>query len=176
MCALAASISGYYRCYSDDILWVCAKEFGDLVQDETEKALKNLGERIKVNKAKNVVSEYSEGPAGSITCASKRLQYLGFEFDGKATFIRSSTLLRYWRRVVWGVRSAKKKTQISASAGGSPIVYKRSLYRRFTHLSRANFIRYALNCAGQMDGDGIKRQVDRHWERIQGELSKPLER
>lgn len=174
MCSLSASIDAYYRLYSDDILWICDHKDVTLVQNETEKFLRQLGGSIKINKAKTVISTYRRTSSGELICAGRPLQYLGFEFDGTERLLRSSTLSRFWRRVVFGVRSAKRDAHKAAQAGGKLVVFKRSIYRRFTHLGRSNFITYALRSAKMTKGKGIRKQIARHWDRVQAEIRKPL--
>lgn len=169
MQSIATSIGGYYRRYCDDILWIVDKEHLALVQDSVEEHLKTLGPDAKVNRDKTVVSIFQ---AGTLQAGSKPFQYLGFVYDGERRLIRSQTCSKYWRKVVYAVRAAKRRAKKSAIAPG--VVFRRKLYRRLSHLGKRNFIRYARNAEKVMESGDIKRQIRRHWQRIHKELEKPI--
>jgi RNA-directed DNA polymerase len=173
MCTLATAIGGYYRRYSDDILWICGVSDQALVVAEIDSALSDLGKGLKINGPKTVISVFEELPGGGIRCIGRPLQYLGFEFDGRKRLVRGSTVSRYWKKVILGIRAAKRKAREAERSGGNPVPFRRAIYRRYTHLGGSNFIRYALRAAKRMKGRGIRHQISRHWERIREEFNKP---
>lgn len=170
MAELEKSVPGYYRRYCDDILWVTSAEHEVTIRNEIDVALSAQGPDLKINHAKTTVSTFVEnklagGPA---------LQYLGFTFDGRDRRIRSQTLSRFWRKVVFGIRAAKRRAKRSASKGADGKLFKRKIYRRFTHLGRRNFLSYARRAWSKPYSDGIRRQLRRHWERVHEEIDRPL--
>ncbi|MGA1859581.1 antiviral reverse transcriptase Drt2 [Azospirillum sp. 11R-A] len=171
MVALAHGLHGYYRRYCDDILWIIEDGDQDTVQRAVEIALTRIGSKIAVNQEKTIISRFD---FKGLSAGEKPLQYLGFTYDGYKRLIRSQTLSKFWRKVVYGVRAAKGRANKSAKAGASGDVFKRKLYRRFTHLGRNNFISYAKRSFKTMEDEAIRSQVKDHWQRIQEELGKPL--
>lgn len=171
MAALAYAIRGYYRRYCDDILWIVDIEDEALVLQKVVQALAKVGVELKVNEDKNVISVFE---MGTLESGSDLLQYLGFTYDGKQRLIRSQTLSRFWRKVVYGVRAAKHRAEKAAKAGGDGRLYKRKLYRRFTHLGRKNFLTYARRSYDLMEDADMREQIKGHWGRVQKELEKPL--
>ncbi|CAO3355116.1 antiviral reverse transcriptase Drt2 [Azospirillum melinis] len=171
MIALAHGLHGYYRRYCDDILWIVEDGDQGTVQEAVEIALGKIGDEIKVNRDKTIISKFG---FDGLVVGEKPLQYLGFTYDGHQRLIRSQTLSKFWRKVVYGVRAAKNRARKSAKAGTSGDVFKRKIYRRFTHLGRNNFISYAKRSFRAMDDEAIRSQIKDHWKRIQEELGKPL--
>jgi len=154
---------GYYRRYCDDILLVVPPDKAAVVSSVIAVALKGQGDHLFLNDKKTTETHFK---AGRIA-AGPVLQYLGFTFDGSVRLIRSQTLSKFWRRVVYGVRAARRRAKKSSV---SPHVYRRKLYRRFTHLGKSNFLTYAKRAWTISDDKGIRRQVRRHWERLHEEL------
>jgi len=169
MAKLAADVGGYYRRYCDDILWIVPLGCGERITKRTEDAVGRHGTHLKVNGEKTVISYFSDGEITS----GPVLQYLGFTFDGKVWRIRSQTLSKFWRKVVYGVRAAKKRAAKAARNGGDGRLYKRKIYRRFTHLGKSNFLTYARRAWSGPGGKGVRSQLRRHWERLQEEINRP---
>jgi len=95
----------------------------------------------------------------------KILQYLGFEFNGQNTYIRSSSLSRFHRRMKAGVRETIKRAY-GKNAKGKTLLRKR-LHDRFTHLGRQNFLTYAYRASEKMDNsETIKKQVAKHFNHL----------
>jgi RNA-directed DNA polymerase len=170
---LASQIGGFYFRYSDDIIFVCENKFESMVQDEAERLLSVLGAQIRINRSKTEVSHFSY-IGGKLTCDNP-VQYLGFTFDGSRRLIRAQTLSKFWRKVVYQTRAAKRRAKEESDKAGMKIpAYKRKIYRKFTHLGKRNFITYASRAEVTIGGGAIKRQIRRHWERVHKELAKPL--
>src|SRR5690606_19240307 len=104
----------------------------------------------------------------------KNLQYLGFEFNGIATYIRPGSLSRYFRklrgRITKTVMMARGKNSKSAK------IFKAQLYHRYTHLAKKNFLSYAYkaskkyykNSKGEtkegLNSQHIRRQIAAHFD------------
>jgi RNA-directed DNA polymerase len=169
MVQLSYAIKGYYRRYCDDILWIFDNDDEMLVQNAVDVALEKMGSHIRVNKSKNIISHFN---FSGLKENDPPLQYLGFTYDGERRLIRSSTLSKYWRKVVYGVRAAKNRARKSAASGGSAQMFKRKIYRKFTHLGRSNFLSYVRRSYNIMEDISITNQMKNHWERIQKEIKK----
>lgn len=168
MAEFAAAIGGYYRRYCDDILWIVPLGFGNQVQAQTAAAVGRQGAHLKINNQKTAVSYFT----GGILTGGDTLQYLGFTFDGRLRRIRSQTLSKFWRKVVYGVRAAKNRAAKAARSGGDGRLFKRKIYRRFTHLGKSNFLSYARRAWSGPGGEGIRSQLRRHWDRVQEEIDR----
>jgi hypothetical protein len=107
MSSLAAAIGGYYRRYSDDILWICHPEEASCVEEELKRSLAKLGGTTRINEAKSEHSTFRQNADGRCAC-DRPIQYLGFTFDGTHTRIRSQTLSRFWRRLIYAARGARR--------------------------------------------------------------------
>lgn len=166
MCQLANDIGGHYRRYSDDILWICPQEKKPVVEHEVVNAISDV--HLKINLEKTETSIFNVTDDGRLH-ADRLLQYLGFTFDGGRRLIRSSTLANFYRRMRRAVRRAAQAAKLNPQ---SPRIFRRKLYRRFTHLGRHNFIAYAYRSAKKLNNTGLKRQLAKHWEKLHHEIER----
>ncbi len=166
---LSDQVGGYYRRYSDDILWICDPQAAGLVETSLKQALAKLGGTTTLNENKTERSPFHVTPSGRLE-TDRQIQYIGFVFDGSRVRIRSQTLSRYWRRVVYAARATTRAARHSAVKPGIP--YKRKLSRRFSHLGHRNLISYAQRSEGIMKTGAIRRQLSRHMPRILQALGK----
>lgn len=160
--AFAANQGGSYRRYSDDLLLILPYGFDSgeaIAAVETE--LNALSGTTKLNIDKTEVVQFHTDSSGQLR-ANRNLQYLGFTFDGQRRLTRSSTLSKYSRRLVYAIRSAKNAAKKSKSP-----VFKRDIYRRFTHLGNSNFVsRYCRIASQELRSASIRRQMRRHMHRV----------
>lgn len=181
MMKLANEIGGYYRRYSDDILWICTEEEKDLVLSNVDTAL--LGRGVKEDGVPNLIRKDEKtdisifkNTKNQIIC-DKPFQYLGFTYDGNKRLIRSQTLARYWRRLIYSVRAVKRKAYKARKEGKNPKPFRKGLNRDLTHLGSKNFITsYAYSAQKKMGGRGIRNQVKDHRKKIEEELSMTKEK
>lgn len=150
-------IGGYYLRYCDDILCVIPPEYKSTCDSIIQTEINNL--KLEINKQKTKQSHYYKTSSG-LKC-DKPLQYLGFMFDGQAITIRSAALSRFSERMKRGVRLAKltmiKYNKIRV-ARGQPVqsLYKKKLYKKYSHLGRRNFVVYGKRAAKIMDSKAIR--------------------
>jgi len=171
---IAQTTGGFYRRYSDDILWICHPNNASYIEEELKRSLAELGGTTKVNEAKSERSTFRREADGRLACDTP-IQYLGFTFDGISTRIRSQTLSKFWRRFVYAARAAKRAANQSTTAPG--VVYKRKIYRQFTRLGHRNLLTYAKRSEDVMGTGAIRIQMRRHVPRIQKDLgSRPIEK
>lgn len=169
MSCLANATGGFYRRYSDDILWICHPNEASYVEEELKKSLTELGGTTKVNEGKTERATFCCRPDGELVCDTP-IQYLGFTFNGTSTRIRSQTLSKFWRRFIYAARAAKRAADRSATAPG--VLYKRQIYRQFTHLGHRNLISYAKRSEAVMETGAIRVQMRRHVPRIEKEMNR----
>ena len=189
--ATAASKHGvYYRRYSDDILLIGADEGIAAVESVFKDAMRDLG--LEVNNGKTNRLCFQRVGSGLLECRDaiseppkpSSLQYLGFVFDGERVIVRPQTIAKFIQRMKRGVRSAQRAAISASSRGGSRKIRRQELYARYSHLGptrsmldrnptstlRNNFYTYAKRSGVEMDRTEIKRQLRRHWNRLNAEI------
>jgi hypothetical protein len=64
-----------------------------------------------------------------------------------------------------------KRNQAREARGDvAKILFKKSLYNRYSHLGRRNFLTYGYNAARKMKSDAIRKQLRGLWGRLQDEI------
>lgn len=151
------SIGGLYRRYSDDILLLVSPAD----ENASKKALTDAALRhgLTISAEKTEISHFQKVAVGQAT--DRPISYLGFCFDGQKTYLRPSTLSRYYRRMTYATRGAAR----GAGKKGRPVseTFKRSLYKDFTHLGRRNFYSYSKRADGTLPKSIVKKQLRRHF-------------
>lgn len=169
---LAEKIGGYYRRYSDDILWICNAEHTQMALDAVDAALTERGSKLVRKEEKTDISIFNLDKDGTLTC-DKPFQYLGFTYNGNKRLIRSQTLARYWRRLIYATRSVKREAWSARKEGKTGKPFRKKLNQEMTHLGHGNFIRnYAYPAQNKMGGKAIRSQLKDHYQRIGIELIK----
>lgn len=187
----------YYR-YCDDLLLICKSEDADHLSSEIVKEI-NDKYKLTIQEKKTELIEFRENSKGKIrafnvkgkgrstTAATeqhyyKNLQYLGFEFNGKNTYIRPGSLSRYFRKA----KGRVTKTMMMAYGKRSKAsnINKKQLYFKYSHFGERNFITYAQNAAKKqytnkagvvrdgLDSVSIKRQLSAHFSLLERDMIK----
>ena len=165
---------GRYMRYCDDILLIVPVSRRRSVIQEVEELIKRS--MLSINEKKTGIHTFRSRGLG-VAEADKPLQYLGFTFDGDTILIRSAALARYSQRMKKGVRLAKATMRRwnkirSVQGGPEHLLYKRSLYQKYSHFGRQNFLRYGYRAADILESPAIRGQLKPLWHRLQDELSK----
>lgn len=154
----AKSIAGFYRRYSDDILLlvppVREAEAQQLIVDCA------AARGLVVSTAKTEVSRFVL--SGGEQTSDRPISYLGFCFDGTKTFLRPSTLSRYYRRMTYAVRGSVRGAGMKGKSANE--TFKRALFSEFTHLGKRNFYSYSKRAHAKMPSSIIKKQMRRHFK------------
>jgi hypothetical protein len=164
---IAADNGEFYRRYCDDILYVCQPSRVAEVRALIDGEMKALCLSVNLDKVEEAWFERKDD--GTLGVNGKPLQYLGFMFDGVNTLIRSSSLARYYRKMKQRVAMAADDASKNKT---DDRIYLRKVYRLYSHLGKQNFISYGKRSAGIMQSTAIKRQIGRHWKKLQSEISK----
>ncbi len=153
---------GTYRRYSDDLAFVIPKNVdAELLKRHVNRQLKRLG--LWINADKTDVSQFEETGAG--LKSDFPFQYLGFTFDGTRTFIRQSSMNKYYSKMSRGIH-AKIRAAYEKGVHRDEI-YMRELYKKYTHFGRArNFPRYAYRASRVLNAPEIRGQLRGHMERF----------
>ena len=163
---LAVERGAYYRRYSDDILIVCQKADKDHFLSALEHAIKEVD--LILNDQKLQISNFDFN--GEDLHVVPRLQYLGFEFDGKHKMLRGSTLARHKNKAFRAIRRARN----SAEKRGVTRIWRKKVYSLFSHLpnrsysnagryGKRNFYDYVRISTRVLDDDKPRRQMRKHW-------------
>jgi len=138
-------MGGFYRRYSDDIIIICRP--GALPQMEQfikekikESCLTISDEKTERFLFKKMLAANQELKTTSIKLSESAshigypFTYLGFEFYGEKILIKSANLAKFYRRMIYAVKSkAKKAVAIAANNPGTPVtIFKRQLYKLYT--------------------------------------------
>lgn len=156
----------YYR-YCDDILIICKPEKANDVRILIEDTIEFF--KLKIQSKKTEVRTFVFD--GKRLRANKPLQYLGFLFDGNNTYIRSSSISRYYKKArkgVWAAHNSMTRTNEIRQQKGLPELklFRRTLNKRYTCTGRRNFLSYGYRAAKIMNSDSIRRQLKPHRQRI----------
>ena len=151
-------LRGFYRRYSDDILIICKPEqveeikklVGDaieksLVKISTEKTEEYLFKYYSASVSKKRLTSIKIWPDKSLNNQVENqryaccqigapLTYLGFEFYGYQTLIKSSNLSKFYRRMIKSVKSrAKRAKKIKERNPEAHLaIFKNQLYKIYT--------------------------------------------
>lgn len=169
-----------YRRYCDDIVIVCDINDLQFLKNKLYQEIEKLDLEIQPEKEEIVyfISDPKKGLRGYDDYNGKNfknLQYLGFEFNGQNSYIRSSSLSRFHRRMKAGVRETIKRAY-GKNAKGKALL-KKKLYNRFTHLGGQNFLTYAYRASQIMDdSETIKKQVSKHFDHLNANIEEKTEK
>ena len=175
---------GYYRRYSDDILFICDEKDYAAIESEISKEI-NDECLLKINgdKTERIFFSDETGKLKVDTtkphCSKNKhgLQYLGFEFDGQNIRLRPYSLTRFYAKIKSGINAVKIRALNNPKDGK---IWKKKIVKKYSFLGRRNFIRYAERAFGEiMTTDGkpnlaIKKQIAKHRKIIDEEIKKPL--
>lgn len=200
----AQNYGGIYRRYSDDMIVICdrahAKEIIKFFQNEIGKY------NLEIQESKTQVFEFrylktkkryrclERNQKTNRLQSNTNFEYLGFQFDGKYTRLKGSSLAGYYRKLKKSIARAKfyafhNKTKTKGE------LFKARLYKRFTHLGAqrrriyqrdkvhknrfnkssrydwGNYLTYARLAAETIADNKIEHQIKRHWNKFHALLT-----
>ena len=140
---VSIELGGYYRRYSDDMVVVCNKSNFEFLKLFVENTIKES--LVKISKDKTEVFLFKNMTLGkqsprltSIKLTDDRclievpFTYLGFEFYGNQTLIKSANLAKFYRRMISTVkRKSKLALKIAEKEGKQPVIFKKRLYKLY---------------------------------------------
>lgn len=201
-----SSIHGMYRRYSDDIVIIADAKYIDDAYDKVFEQIKSVELSIQPNKCQTFIFTYSNEFERffsveylrnlKTTTSNTRLEYLGFQFDGETTYLKSASLATYYRKMKTAIaRGIFYTTHNRTKTKGE--LFKARLYKRYTFLGSnrrriykrdknnpakfvkstkfdwGNFITYVTLASKTMKKNKIKHQLRNHWK-IFHQLIKPF--
>jgi hypothetical protein len=177
--------NAFYRRYSDDIAIVCELKYYEKVKDVVVNRITEFHLSIHKDKTKAhlfltentrlVVYEFIKEINFKL---NSPLQYLGFDFYGDRTLIRSSSLAKFYRSLKLSVRVRTRKSfQQKINDPDWGVVFLSKLYRRFSHLGarqfrdrKRNYLSYVYYASKEMQEPAIRKQIRNAWQLLVNEI------
>ena len=116
----------FYRRYSDDLILICNVDQMMRAKDAIESMIKKFSLEISKHKTEKFIFSYKSFDRKNnlrLSCAkildegeireNSHLTYLGFEFRGYNTTIKSTNLSKYYRRIIGIVKRRAKRAYLS---------------------------------------------------------------
>lgn len=127
-----------YRRYSDDILVVCKGEDAKLIEKRFREIIKQKTRlQLSNHKTERFECQVKSGlqSVENLDNGKTYLTYLGFEYYGHKTLIKSATLAKFYRKMKKSIRSKANSIKLSYEKGSMEydVLFKRKMYRNFTH-------------------------------------------
>lgn len=198
-------IGGLYRRYSDDIVVICDSSHKQLIIDFLEDSVKKISKlQIQSSKTQVFLFQYQHDKISCLqewkgktnkNSINRNFEYLGFSFDGEYTYLKTSSLARYYRKMKLSVRRAKHyRNRINNSSRGE--IFRRRLYKQYSYIGAkrskkyqrvagttnvwrqtssynwGNFITYAKLASKTLDNNKIDSQIKNHWKNLNNEINK----
>ncbi|WP_159024053.1 reverse transcriptase domain-containing protein [Formosa sp. L2A11] len=198
----------FYRRYSDDIVMLCKENQIALIEEFVESEILKNKLTVSLEKTEKTLFKINNGRLQSYKIEKDNrlkenlpLNYLGFEFYGYQTLIKSKNLAKFYREMKETVKRKHKRVETIKEKhllDETPI-FKRKLYRLFSYKGeksrmlpakrtnyiegkaktdyfdrkfRGNYLRYAYRASDDLEAPEIKRQLRNHWRILQETLKK----
>jgi hypothetical protein len=198
----------FYRRYSDDIIVICKENEVVFVEDFVLEQIKKIELVISKEKTEKTLFKIENNKLQCYKIDEELklikdipLNYLGFEFYGYKTLIKSKNLAGFYRNMKDSIkRRAKRVEKINEKhlLDESPI-YKRKIYRLYSFRGvksrfldskrseykneklrvtpfdrkyRGNYIKYVYKASEEMNAPEINKQIRNHWKILQKALKK----
>ena len=192
-------VNGFYQRYSDDLIIVVPRKkqaeaiskIRSLIKDKVK--LEIHADKTKVYHFQSVNGQFEGHEVDEITSEqkNKKLEYLGFEYDGERVLIKTAGYSKYQRSLK---RSFKRATSLAINAKSvDDKIHKGALYKRFTYKGAkrrmihnkntktfrydwGNYLSYVEKANSTFssfnNGNQIKRQSRKTWNRFNIQLTK----
>lgn len=169
---------GFYMRYSDDFMIVLPEQEDYKIFEEVIEIIKAVPNLTLENKKTQffkvespVVSNISKSFAEDADDSQKKINFLGFSFDGNKIYLRAKTVGKYYYRM-----QRKAKT----IAGNENFVGADNLYIRYSERGatgkRGNFFTYVNNAEKEFGSDEmIRHDLKNHMSKIRKTLKKHSE-
>ncbi|MCL5128622.1 reverse transcriptase domain-containing protein [Algibacter sp. L4_22] len=198
----------FYRRYSDDIVVICKEHQIALIEEFVKNEMAKNKLTVSLEKTEKTLFKINNG---RLQCYKIKkngnlkenvpLNYLGFEFYGYQTLIKSKNLAKFYREMKQTIKRKHKRVETIKEKhllDEAPI-FKRKLYRLFSFKGeksrmlpakrtnyidgkaqtdyfdrkfRGNYLRYAYRASDDLEAPEIKRQLRNHWKILQKTMKK----
>lgn len=197
----------YYRRYSDDIVILCKKEQISFIEKFVKTEIEKINLTISLEKTEKTLFKLNNERLQCYKLEDEKLleniplNYLGFEFYGYQTLIKSKNLAKFYRGMKETIKRKHKRVEHIKEKyllDEAPL-FKRKLYRLFSFKGsksrmtpskrtdfingkaitksferkfRGNYLRYAYRASDDLKAPEIKRQLRNHWLILQKTMRK----
>ncbi|WP_207494514.1 reverse transcriptase domain-containing protein [Aridibaculum aurantiacum] len=194
---------GIYRRYSDDMVVICPPEYADEVCEFFGNKIEEY--KLTIQEKKTQLFHFYRNCGSRLYCKEENLntgkfnsnsnfQYLGFQFDGFHTYLKSSSIASYYRKMKRSIRRRKYYAIFNKTIHRGKL-FKGSLFKRFTHIGAhrrriykrhpkikskfiitekfdwGNYLSYAYMAAKVIPDNKIRKQLRRHWTKFHALLN-----
>lgn len=186
---------GIYKRYSDDMIVVCESLYEDYFISLLKNEIKSENNKLDLQEKKTQIFIFKKENGrfkcyqkhGQILKDNKNFEYLGFEFDGKYTTLRSASLSSFFRKMKRSLKKCHYYAIHTKNKRAKGKIFKTRLYKRFSHLGSerrikytrdkndstkwrkttkydwGNYLSYTLMAERIIPDNKIKKQLNRHW-------------
>jgi len=198
----------FYRRYSDDIIVICKENEVEFVENFVVEQIKNIELVISKEKTEKTLFKIDNKKLQCFKIDKELnlvkdipLNYLGFEFYGYKTLIKSKNLAGFYRNMKDSIkRKSKRVEKIKENKlQDEAALFKRKIYRLYSYKGiksreldakrtefiknrritnpfkrkyRGNYIKYIYRASEEMNSPEIKNQIRNHWKILQKTLKK----
>lgn len=189
---------GLYKRYSDDIIVVCPINEANHWRDYIINKINSVKLEIQLEKTNlfEIHRIYGKTQCFHETCGTnKKIEYLGFSFDGENIRIKPAGLCKYYRRM-WKAKRRHKRWAISINNSTNGVVFEHSMYQRYSRLGSVrhvirkkspvgfvktrkktygNYLTYAYKASEVLREPGIKKQFRRNIHKMKASITEIYE-
>ncbi|WP_370402887.1 reverse transcriptase domain-containing protein [Tenacibaculum dicentrarchi] len=187
---------GIYRRYSDDMVIVCPLAKKDEILNLAMSEIKKV--KLKIQESKTQIFHF-KNKQGILNCGqefkkeinpNKNFIYLGFEFDGETTLVRSASISSFYRKMkktVWRSKHYAKKGKNKGQIFKGRILKKFSYkganrkrkwlwdesiqgFKKSDSYDWGNFLSYSNKASKVMTKNKIKKQTKKSWNKLIKEI------
>jgi Reverse transcriptase (RNA-dependent DNA polymerase) len=163
------NINGLYRRYSDDIIIICPIGNENEIMQWISSLIKcKFRLTINAEKTEKVIFQNQK------STYKNSLRYLGFEFDGENTLLKSASLAKYFRKMKMLIKSKALKSYVLQKAKKTihTQIFRKHIYKKYSHLGKQNYISYSYRSSKILRSIKIRQQLSRHWKQIHTYMDK----
>ncbi len=197
----------FYKRYSDDIVILCKENQIDIIENYIFDEIQKIDLKISKEKTEKILFKVDNDKLKSYKIDGVNLieniplNYLGFEFYGYQTLIKSKNLAQFYREMKGAVKRKHKRVESIKEKfllDDAPL-FKRKLYRLYSYKGaksreipakrtefiegkaitktfkrkfRGNYLRYVYRASDDLEAPEIKRQLRNHWKILQKTIKK----
>tara|TARA_R110000737_G_scaffold180963_1_gene204698 strand:- start:402 stop:1916 length:1515 start_codon:yes stop_codon:yes gene_type:complete len=204
---LVKKFNVFYRRYSDDIIMICEENQVEFVEQFVINEINKIELIISKEKTEKTLFKVHGGRLQCFRILNDSLKmniplnYLGFEFYGYQTLIKSKNLSAFYREMKMSINRKYKRVEKIKEKHllDSPPIFKRKIYRLYSFKGvksrklptkrsefrngilkshsvsrkfRGNYLKYAYKASEELEAPEIKKQLRNHWKILQTTMSK----
>lgn len=186
--------NGIYKRYSDDIVVVCPIMEAKSCQSYITEKIKNV--KLEIQQEKTNLYEI-RNVCGKVVCfhetqgTNKKIEYLGFSFDGVNIRIKPAGLCKYYNKM-WRAKKRHKHWAISINNSTNGEIFEHPMYKRYSRIGSirhtirkrtqggfvktdkktyGNYLTYVYKASEVLGEIGIKKQLRRNLHKLKASIA-----